>query len=575
MKIDGFIGNLDINMSSMPDILSKLAIGDIVRAKVLNFTANDLILKLFDGTTISANSLTSLDIAQGEVVDFVVKNIINNKLVLETVKEKDSGQNALKDSELSIKKQLIELDIKPDSKNMEIAKEIKQRDLPLNKEVFGKIADAIVAFKNFTPQKAAFLVANNIIPEEKSIAQLNKIVDEKQQLSSMVKDVQDALLLIKDKDIVSSINHALKNFKTQNSLKEPMVTGNDIEGKDLIKSTIEKAFAELGIVKPEMDDAGLNKALIKDATGIDKALMNNEITEKLTEFIHENIKKDTGIAAKPFGSNKLLAEKAITFLKDNLQGFEKSKFNDVEFVRNILKNTFEKMGENQRKLNISSKGKNLVEEKPIERSRVEKELKEVFKSFHLKIAENTSGMDLQVKKVYKEMYERLEIIRSVIEQKNPENKEAILQKLDNLQSSLKFINELNNHSSYIQIPMNVFDRNTTGELYVLKKGSKRKKIDPENTSVLVSLNTENLGQIDTLLNINKKNISLNLRVEDEWIIGFLKENYVQLYNSLKNKGYKLVDVKYRLIEEKLNPLNADRLIKKELDKNKQSIDFKI
>ncbi len=559
MKIEGFVGNLDINSSSMPDILSKLAVGDIIRAKVLNIAANDLMLRLFDGTTLNANSLSSLGVEQGDVVDFVVKGKTNNQLVLETVKENEWHQKSEIDSELNIKKQLIELDIRPDKKNMEIAKEIKQNDLPLNKEVFGKIADAIIGFKNFTPQKAAYLVANNIIPEEKNIELLNKIVDEKQKVSSMVQGMLDSLYEIKDNDVILSIRHALKHSIFQGTDTEPFVIGEETTRKELVRSTIEKAFGDLGI----------------DDIGIDKDSMTYEIKEKLTEFILSNIRKDTGTSAKPLGSDKLQAEKAITFLKDNLQDIEKTKFNQVEFVRNILKNTHEKIKENLKLLHISAKDEILTEEQPIERTKYEKELKDVFKRFHLKIDENTSGKDLEVKKVYKEMYERLEIIKSAIEQKNPENKEAILQKIDNLQSSLKFINEINNHSTYIQIPMNIFDRNTTGELYVLKKGSKRKKIDPENASVLVSLNTQNLGQIDSLVNVNKKNISLNLRVEDQSIIGFLKENYVQLYNSLKGKGYKLVDVKYGLIEEEINAINADRMIKKDLDKNKQSIDFKI
>lgn len=173
------------------------------------------------------------------------------------------------------------------------------------------------------------------------------------------------------------------------------------------------------------------------------------------------------------------------------------------------------------------------------------------------------------------MYEKLDVIKSAIEHSNPANKDELLNKIDNLQGNLKFINELNNHSTYIQIPLKMFDKNTTGELYVLKKGSRGKKIDPQNASVLVSLNTQNLGQVDSLISVNKKNISLNLRVEDQSIISFIKENYIELYNSLRAKGYKLVDAKYRLIDERINVINADRTMKKELDLSSQSIDCKI
>lgn len=116
MKIEGFVGNLDISTANVTDVLGRLAVGDIIRAKVLNIVANELMLKLFDGTTFSANSLSSLDIEQGDTVDFVVKNNSNNQLVLETVKGNDYNQKSVSNTDSNLKKQLLELDIKPDKK---------------------------------------------------------------------------------------------------------------------------------------------------------------------------------------------------------------------------------------------------------------------------------------------------------------------------------------------------------------------------------------------------------------------------------------------------------------------------
>lgn len=553
MKIEGFTGNLDISTSGISDILSKLAVGDIIRAKVLDIAANELMLKLFDGTTLSANSMSSLDVEQGDIVDFVVKNKANNQLVLETVKEKDSPKS-LNDSDLKLKKQLVEIDVKPDKKNMEIAKEIKQKDLSLNKEVFGKIADVIISFKNITPQKAAYLIANNIIPGEKNIEQLNKIIDEKQKVGSMVQDILNSLHEITDNDVMTSISHALKRSSLPQSTDKVnhFVMPQDTR-KEFVRKAIEEAFVDLSF---------------------DKTPITNEIKEKLTEYIILNTKKDPGFV--PYSvDNDMLPEKVISFLKEKVKGFEKTDLFKDKFLDSILKNINLKLKEKTPLNNITAKDEFHREEQPIDRAKYEKNLKDAFEKFYLKVDEETSGKDLQIKKVYKDMYERLEIIKSAMEHTNPSNKDGILHKIDNLQSSIKFINEINNHSTYIQIPMNIFDKNTTGELYVLKKGSKGKRIDPQNASVLVSLNTINLGQIDSLVSINKKNISLNLRVEEQSIIGFLKENYVELYNSLNSKGYKLVDVKYRLIEEETNAINADRIIKNELDMNKGSIDFKI
>jgi hypothetical protein len=79
--------------------------------------------------------------------------------------------------------------------------------------------------------------------------------------------------------------------------------------------------------------------------------------------------------------------------------------------------------------------------------------------------------------------------------------------------------------------------------------------------------------VDSLVNINKKNISINIRAERKEAINFIKKNYIDLYNILLEKGYKLVDIKYRLIEEKISILNLNNI--EELSGKRQKFDYKV
>jgi type III secretory pathway component EscV len=153
------------------------------------------------------------------------------------------------------------------------------------------------------------------------------------------------------------------------------------------------------------------------------------------------------------------------------------------------------------------------------------------------------------------------------------NKSDIFKSIENLQSNLRFLNELNNNTTYIQIPLNIFNKNHTGELYILKKKPGKKNINIDDVSLFVSLDTINLGQVDSLVNINKKNISINIRAERKEAINFIKKNYIDLYNILLEKGYKLVDIKYRLIEEKISILNLNNI--EELSGKRQKFDYKV
>ncbi len=82
---------------------------------------------------------------------------------------------------------------------------------------------------------------------------------------------------------------------------------------------------------------------------------------------------------------------------------------------------------------------------------------------------------------------------------------------NNLESNMNFIDQLNNYSSYVQLPLSIFSKNTTGELYMLKKGSKARKLDPSNITVLISLDSNHMGRIDTLLSINRKDVCTKLQ----------------------------------------------------------------
>ncbi len=196
-----------------------------------------------------------------------------------------------------------------------------------------------------------------------------------------------------------------------------------------------------------------------------------------------------------------------------------------------------------------------------------------LRSLYIRVDENSD--EINPVKLYKEMDSVIQTLKSSIQQLPQGVREAAAAIANNLESNLNFINQLNNYSSYVQLPLSMFSQNTTGELYMLKKGSKARKLDPSNMTVLISLDTNNVGRIDTLLSVDKKNISTNFRLENSEVFPVLKENHKQLYNSLLEKGFRLVDFTYRLMDEPLNIVNFEAEAKKEFIKSPNNIDITI
>ncbi len=196
-----------------------------------------------------------------------------------------------------------------------------------------------------------------------------------------------------------------------------------------------------------------------------------------------------------------------------------------------------------------------------------------LRSLFVKIDQNND--EINPVKLYKNLDNAIAQLRSSIQQLPAAMQEAAINIASNLESNVNFINQLNSYSSYVQMPLSIFNHNTTGELYMLKKGSKAKKLDPSKMTILISLDSNNIGRIDTLLSVDKKNISTNFRLENSEIFKVLKENHMMLYTSLLNKGYRLVDFTYRLMEEPINIVNFEAEAKKEFIKSPNNIDVLI
>lgn len=506
---------------STSEILSKLKTGDVLKAKIIETSTERVVLKLADGTKLTAATLSTIDANLGDYIDFNVKSTENNKLILETAKDNVAGSKNL---ELEIKNILLKEGIQATDKNIEIAKELRYQEFPINKETIKNFLDILSNHKDVDIPKTAFLMSNTLETESQNINSLNQILEEKYKIGEKIGEIIEQIVQSNDENlfekILSQSSTHLNNINKENILNE--------------KEIITHITNEFNLMNLEDEDANITNA-----------------KNQLLNFIKENSdilgKKDTNIQ---------------NFIKENMPQLLKNNQNITEeVIIKIINNS-----KNNSKLYDN---KNLTEKAEL--------IKESLKESFVRINSSTKGESIDVKKQYEDIGEKLEVIKENIESSNIANKDEILAKIDILDNNLKFINQIsnNNNNIYIQMPINMLNQDTTGEIYVLKKGGKNKKIDPEDSTLFLSINTKNIGQVDTLVKINKKTISVNLRVENEEFIKYMKQNYKKLYEMLGEIGYKLVDMKYRLISEDINFVNINKIINEEFLSNNRNFDYKI
>ncbi len=174
----------------------------------------------------------------------------------------------------------------------------------------------------------------------------------------------------------------------------------------------------------------------------------------------------------------------------------------------------------------------------------------------------------------KNIYERLEAIKnSIVSFTNKKNQ--IIEHIESIKKDIEFINKVGRHNVYLQIPIILNEHKTTGELYVLKRKSSSKKSGGNSISVFISLNTNYLGKVDSLLTLKGTAVSIDIKVENQQFFKVIKKNYKLLFDNLRKKGYNLVDFKYGLTDDKINLANVEEYILKELKSKIYTLDCRV
>lgn len=515
MRIDVLQGQQGaVNLQG--ELLSRLTAGEVIRAQILDFVANEVFLRLMDGSSIKASVETDILMDKGQFANFVVKENSNNKVLLEQINQPKESSDSEKARYI---KDLKALGVQINDDNINIIKELKLNNISISKDLFNQVKASMTANEHIIDiPKAIILAANSLPASEKNINTLNVISKGSAQLT---KELSEIIKLLEGTQKVTS----------QSSNKD-MLT-NNIAAKAEVSSQLK-----------------IENSLSSEVQNIQTAMTSQEELEgqvkDLKSFNNDKvIAKNEGIAVN---NNDNEAENFLKELK--ILG----RASQVEDNKNLVKdsNSHLAIPEKDSTTNIKNQVEKLFVSVNELKNKSEEEIKNFVKDIMTKldeVSENISKIDIP-------------------------NKEMLLNKLDSMNNNLRFINELSNHTCYVQIPIKLNGAESQADIYVLKR-HRNKKINPEDATLLLALETSNLGRVESLVIVNKKNISMNMRLEKEEFVDFLKDKFINIYKVLSNKGYKLVDIKYRTIEEPLNILNAHKIANEFLTDVQGKLDIRL
>jgi len=171
-----------------------------------------------------------------------------------------------------------------------------------------------------------------------------------------------------------------------------------------------------------------------------------------------------------------------------------------------------------------------------------------------RIGKGDTDAGSRLKEAREELYARLALIDEAISRAAPEGRAEMHGQTQRLMEHVRLLNSIDQFA-YMQLPVQFGEERKTAELYLFKRRGNSKP-DPENVNILLALDLEQMGHWESLVNIRKKDVSIQMEVRGEREKEHFSENTVMLHEMLAEAGFKLVNTDIKHSEKETTPLTA-------------------
>lgn len=490
-------------------------LGEKITARIINLdkVSSEAILKLLDGWQFSANIKEPINFTPNGLVKFEVDGYEDGKLVLKLLNSDGEGetQNLLEDV-------LEEQGIKVKKEDYALLEKMLKSKMPLTKENISKIK-TLLDFQNKILQDSS--------EEDSFILKYcsNKGIDINSEKGQSIKDTLKGFFAefknLSSEDLFALIENNIKltkeNIRSFNKIvKEPMSLYNEI--MDLENGLENEKNSRIDFKEIEQE--------IKEETGMKAGENNIEGTLKSTE---NNSSKRNSYIQKAYNLNDSKEIDGKEILK---------KLLDIDSTEEIDKNL------KSEALEEGAEGKNQViinkesEEKlnnSLQKNEAIKKEGEV-----MEFQEENLGTSYKIKEEIKEKTNEMRnLIKQALNENNSEKPELFTKIVQTLQSKMndfKVFNSISDQYYYLDMPLNISEREYPCKLIIKDERNKGKKIDSSNVKLVASVNTINMGVIDAYIKVLNKNINIDIKCEKDWIKA-LELGKEGIINKLNNMGY--------------------------------------
>lgn len=378
-----------------------------------------------------------------------------------------------------------------------------------------KLQSFFKEFKNLEPQDILTFVENDIDITESNIKAFNKLFKNGESIEKILLKSPVEGKLVNEENSIN--NMIVKNISDSNK---------EVVNKD-IKSILPKEAYTSAVQDKKINVLDMLKKISGNTDETDKPQIEIMVEDNNSE--NKNM----------IDGNSLKNDIVSYFTKNNITKVQ-LETKDVKELINILKNEGFTVSDDE-VVEFKNAFSQVLEEDSIVQA--EEVSKEIVKSSQEQVKQILKEKSLEIKDIIKE------IIMSSKEVKDEgEIFNKILDFIKGNANEVKVFNSLSNNYYLMDVPLKIKDNEYECKLIVKDQRGKGKKIDSSNIKMIVSVKTVVLGNVDAYINLQEKNLYIDLKCSKEYIKTFEKEKD-KLSKSLNKLGYSSKIIVSRAIEE--------------------------
>ncbi|KEI07677.1 hypothetical protein Z957_08115 [Clostridium sp. K25] len=510
----------NVNTSKSHKKLS-FELGEKISARIMNIDGetSEAILKLLDGWQFSAQIKDAIDFTPNKLIRFEVEGYDSGKILLKVLNE---AEEKVEESLVDI---LEEQGVNVKDEDYNILQKMIKYNMPLTKENISKMKTLLQFQEKIN---TSIHEENQFIERYLSNKNISLDSQEGQNIKDILKGFFSEFKKLSTDEIFtliqSNIELTEENIKSFNSInKGSMHIYDDIICDDNILQDFDEVVQLKNIQEENNEGNKENSSFINNDEINNNASKNNKMYDSKVYSNNKNTINGKEILRRllelDVESNN--EEKQIT-----LENHENINF-DNEKIQNNIKNNEDK--------NILLKDNNILENMD----------KEEINNIEKKIVNNkTNNNTLETsQKVKEELNSKINDMKQIIKHALGENNDVkslnfdkVFQNLQTKMNDFKVFNSLSNQYYYLDVPVNVNEKEYPCKLIIKDDRKNGKQIDSTNVKFVVCVKTVNIGVIDAYINVINSNINVNIKCEENWIklIDLTKDKII---NKLSELGY--------------------------------------